>query len=341
MFNKFIIYKDNLINNVKQVKLNNPNSKICAMVKADAYGVGDKQVVSILNDYIDCYGVACFFEACKIKRYTNKKILIVGALEHGKLDSKFSYTCHSLKDIDYLIKQNRRFNIHIKINTGMNRFGFNSIKQFKIALNKILNSKLKLEGVFTHFATGDNFVKTQYNKFNKYILVLNKYPFKPIIHADNSIVQKTQNHNLDMVRVGFNLYNLNDYKYHSVVEIKSKVVQINRVKSGELVGYNYKFVANRSMEVAVVPFGYADGLDIRSVGLKLNVKNRLCKILNICMDCFMLDVTNLNIKKGETVYILNKLNSLKLFADYLNISEYQVMINFSKARADKLVVSAD
>ncbi|MBQ8615236.1 MAG: alanine racemase, partial [Clostridia bacterium] len=77
MFNEIIIHKSNLINNIKQVKFENPNSKVCAMVKANAYGVGDIEVVQILEDYVDFWGVACFFEAQKIKTFTNKPILIV------------------------------------------------------------------------------------------------------------------------------------------------------------------------------------------------------------------------------------------------------------------------
>ncbi len=157
MFNYIIINKDNLINNIKQVKANNPNSKICAMVKANAYGVGQTEVVQILGKYVDYFGVACFFEAESIKKCTNKKILIVGPLEKSCVDERFSYACHSLDDVEYLISTNKKINVHLKVNTGMNRFGICSIKEFKTAIKKIKKSNLILEGVFTHFATiGDS-----------------------------------------------------------------------------------------------------------------------------------------------------------------------------------------
>ena len=109
MFNKIIIHKNNLINNLKQVKQENPNSKICAMVKANAYGVGVEQVVQVLEEYVDFWGVACFFEAEKIKKLTNKQILIVGVLEKEFVDERFSYSCGSLEDIEYLINLSKPY----------------------------------------------------------------------------------------------------------------------------------------------------------------------------------------------------------------------------------------
>ena len=341
MFNYIIINKDNLINNIKQVKTNNPKSKICAMVKANAYGVGQTEVVEILDKYVDYFGVACFFEAVSVSKLTNKKILIVGALEKENVDEQFSYACHSLEDVEFLINTGKTICVHLKVNTGMNRYGFCTIKEFKTALRKIKKSNLILEGVFTHFATGDNYVDKQMDEFNEYLKILKRRKLKPLIHADNSFVQENLNHNLDMVRVGFCLYNQNDRKYKSVVEIKTQVVQINKVKKDDLVGYDYRCVANKKMKVAVLPVGYADGIDLRLIGFKLNINGEKCKILNICMDCCMVDVSDVKIKKEDYVYLLNKDNPLKNYANYLNVSEYQVMCNFSKMRAVRLVSTSD
>lgn len=341
MFNKLIINSNNLINNIKQVKQNNPNSLICAMVKANAYGVGCNQVVQILNEHVDYFGVACFFEAENVSKFTDKKILIVGALDKENINEKFYYTCSSLDDLNFLIGTGKKIKIHLKINTGMNRYGFSSLKEFKSALKRILKSNLILDGMFTHFATTDEFVKTQNEIFCKYIQVVNSYNLNIIIHADNSAVQEKQNHNYNMVRVGFCLYNQNNNKYKPVVELKSKIVQINKIKKGELVGYDYHFVSNKKIKVAVLPIGYADGLDIKLIGCTIKVGDVDCKILNICMDCCMMDITKTKLKKEDYVYLINKDNPLKNFANYLSVSEYQIMCNFSFARADRLVMSSN
>lgn len=338
MFNSFIVSRNKLINNIKQVINKNPNSKICAMVKANAYGVGIENVVPILNNYVDFYGVACFFEAQRLRSYTNKKILIVGPLEYKNIRTDFSYKCSSLEDVKLLASLNKKINVHLKINSGMNRYGFKNIKEFISALKLIKSSRLYLEGVFTHFISNDKYVKKQIKKFNYYKKVVKYFGFKTMFHTDNSAVSLKHNHKLNMVRVGYNLFINNSCGFVSPVQIKCKIAQVNKININEYVGYNKTFKAPHNMQVAVVPIGYADGFSAKFVGKSLFFKNTFCKVLNVCMDCFMLDVTGLNVKKGTDIFVLNNINSLSNYAKHLNVSEYEVLANFSKVRANRLVL---
>lgn len=338
MFNEMIIHKSNLINNIKQVKGENQNSKICAMVKANAYGVGLNEVVLNIDKFVDFYGVACFFEAKNVSKLTKRPILIVGSLEKDCVDKNFSYTCSTLDDIEFLTNLNCSIKIHLKINTGMNRFGFKDIREFKKALRLIKNSCLIFEGIFTHFATADEKVVEQMNLFLKFVNVARSFGFNPIVHADNSIVNEKFNHHLDMVRIGFNLFNRENGWFVPVVEIKSRIAQVQSVKKGELVGYDYRFVAKKNMKVAVIPFGYADGFDLKYIGKNIDVAGETCSVLNICMDCFMLDITNVDVKKGDEIYLVNKFNSLNSYAEYAETSVYEVMCKFSHARVDRTVI---
>ncbi len=334
MFNSFLVSSENLIKNIKYIRLKNPNSKICVMVKANAYGVGVKFVVKTIDRYVDFYGVSNEQEARQVAKFSKKKILIVGALPY-RIDGRFSYTCHSIDDIIRLVKKDKEYNIHLKINSGMNRFGFKSAREFSRALKLIKNSKLKIEGIFTHFATADEYMHVQFSQFLKFVKMVKKKDFNPIIHADNSIVSEIENHGLDMVRVGFSLYNKSSKNFSPVVKIKTKIVQVNMVRAGELVGYNYIFVAKKNMRVGIIPIGYADGFDLSYIGLKLNLNGNLCKVLNICMDCFMVDLTDTKLKKGDSIYILDDTTPLKTYADYSNSSEYEVMTKFSQIRANR------
>ncbi len=336
MFNKVIIHKDNLINNIKQVKTENSNSKICAMIKANAYGVGDRQVVQILEEYVDFWGVACFFEANRIRKITNKKILIVGVIEKDFVDDRFSYSCGDLDDVMFLIGLKKNINIHLKVNSGMNRYGFKDMGEFKKALSLISNSNLNLEGLYTHFATRDENVQKQMRVFKKFVVLTKKFGFDPIVHADNSFVNEKFNHNLDMVRVGYSLYARSDGWFLPAIEIKSEVVKIQKVKKGELVGYDYRFVAKNDMNVAIIPLGYADGFDLKCVGMELNINNKKCKVINVCMDCFMLDVSQVEIKKGDEVFLINKFNPINLYSDHLETSGYEILTKFSHIRADRI-----
>lgn len=340
MFNKILIDQQRLNNNIKQVILSNPNSKVCAMVKANAYGVGTKEVVKTIDEFVDFYGVACFFEYLCVRKFSKKPVLIVGELERQNLNEDVSYSCSCLDDVKFLAEQNRPFKIHLKINTGMNRFGFDDIVEFEKSLEIIQHSNLIFEGLFTHFATGDDYADVQFERFKKYIFMAKSYNFKPIIHADNSIVNENRNHNLDMVRIGYDLFLNDSEKFCPVTKIATKIVQVKMVKRGELVGYDYKFVAKKKMKVAVIPVGYADGFDCKYIGLKLTLNNKKCKVLNVCMDCFMLDITNTNLKKNDTIFLLDDVNNLKLFANYTKTSCYEVMCKFSHLRCERKLISS-
>ena len=126
--------------------------------------------------------------------------------------------------------------------------------------------------------------------------------------------------------------------FKPAVEIKSKIVQVNKLKKGDLAGYNYRFVANKNMSVAVVPIGYADGFGLEYIGLNLKINGASCKVLNVCMDCFFIDNTYSKLKKGDDIYLLNKNNTLSMFANYAKTSDYQVMTNFSHMRATRIVM---
>ena len=123
-----------------------------------------------------------------------------------------------------------------------------------------------------------------------------------------------------------------------VVSIKSQVVQVNKCVCGDIVGYNKRCVVTKPTKVAVIPVGYADGFLSSYIGLKIWVKGKLCEVLNVCMDCFMLDVSNLNIKKGDFVFLINKQNPLSKYSRYSNLSEYEVMCNFHNIRACKKLI---
>lgn len=338
MFNTFKILKENLINNIKQVKSKNPNSKICAMVKANAYGVGLEQVVPILEEFVDYFGVACFFEAQKVRNLSSKNILITGALEKDKVNLDFSYACGSIDEIKFLTLLDLPIKVHLKVNSGMNRYGFKQIKEFKQAILLIKKSKIQLKGIFTHFATADDFVNEQMKKFAQFIKTAKRLGVNAIIHTDNSFANENYNHGLDMIRIGFNLYNRTSDLYNSVVEIGSRVVNVCSVKKGEHVGYGNVGVCNKKRKIAIVPVGYADGFDAKYIGLNLDVGGKQCQVVNVCMDCFMLDITKTKIKKGDSVFILNKTNSLNKYANFINSSEYEIMTKFSNIRANREIV---
>lgn len=341
MFNKFMISKENLFNNLKQVKKNNPNSKICAMVKADAYGVGMCEIVKLLDNKVDYFGVACFFEAVEVRKLTDLPILIISPI--GEIDfelcEKFNIeiSINGIDDIKRIIKSNNKVGLHIKINSGMNRYGVKNESEYERMLKLIKKKNLPLKGLFTHFATKDDYVETQMKSFEEYLRIAKNFGLNPILHTDNSIVNLTSNHHLDIVRIGFNLYNKDENGFSPVVKIKSVIAHENFVHKGELIGYDKKYIADKNLRIGVVPVGYADGFLQGLKGFEIYNDGEFLSVLNICMDCFMLDISNTKLKVGDNIDILNHSNSLSRYAKYLNTNEYEIMTNFSKIRADRVI----
>lgn len=336
MLNTFFVSKSKLLCNLDIIKNKLKRQKICAMVKAKAYGIGTKHVVEILDKKVDFFGVANQSEAKEIKRISKTPVLIVGPLEK-QFCKDFSYTCSCIEDIKRIKRTNKPIKIHLKINSGMNRYGFSDIKEFERALKEIQNSNLIFEGMFTHFCTHDKFVNKQFRFFKQFVLLAKKCKFDPIIHCDSSFSAIHTNHKMDMSRLGFNLFDCSEFGFCEVCEIYSTVVQINKVKQNQHIGYNKQNGENEK-RIAVVPVGYADGFDMHLVGFNLDVGGINCKVENICMDCFLLDITNTEIKKGDIIQILGNRNSLKKYANYLMTHEYEVMCKLSHIRAKRKIV---
>lgn len=353
-FNKFIINKESLkFNALKIKKLIGPNSKLCSVVKAEAYGHGGVVVASALKDISDFFAVACFNEAMELRdRGISNPIIVLGIVpvEHIKycIFNDISVNISSneqllsyLKRIKELNIETSKLKIHLKINTGLNRLGFNNLSEFKKCLKLIRNyQEFYLEGIFTHFATKANdvnFIFEQYNMFQKYTdLVKDKCI---IIHNNNSYATlNLSKFNNSMVRCGYALYGW-EQGFKPVLKITTQIVQINNIKNGT-VGYDRTYVAH-NQKIAVVPIGYADGLDRRlSNNFSLLVNGKYAKIVgNICMDMCMIDVTNIqNVDVGTTVTVLgqdkDKCLSITNYAESLNTSPYEILLKFKSTRMD-------
>ena len=161
---EIVVSKKQLIKNIEEIKKIAKNKKICAMVKANAYGHGLENVVEKLRNSVDFFGVANINEALKIREICpNSKILIVGKTRFFKdcWENNLSFVIESFSQFENLmlqVKNNENYdciNIHIKINSGMNRLGISSVKEFKKIFEECEKNNINVEGVLTHFSTAD------------------------------------------------------------------------------------------------------------------------------------------------------------------------------------------
>ena len=346
----YIIDRSHLIHNIKCIKsLLNNNTKLCAIVKANAYGVGVKQVCECIIDYVDYLAVASVIEAREIRQFEAlKPIVVLGEVDDSDISYCVSHNVDiSISSVDRLrriikVLDNCTLNIHVKIDTGLNRYGIKEISQLKKIIAICKKSKcINLCGLMTHFATKSSdidFVDTQYNKF----ITFAKLTPNAICHCANSYATiHDQKYHLDMCRVGFYMYGMTESECQDllpVVSIKSKIMYIHNVKKSETIGYDRTFVADKDMTVAVVGMGYADGLNRRlSNNFCLLVKGEYVPIVgNICMDCCMVDCTGLKIHEGDLVTILgdddNKKITLCDHAKSAGTSEYEILLKFNQHR---------
>jgi alanine racemase len=350
-FNEYIVNTNQLIDNLNIIKSQiNTNTKFCAVVKGNAYGLGVKTVCESLKGKVDFFAVACLTEALKIREFDKEtKILILGLVDIDDLNiCNEKNISISIGDNEYLYKvKNTNISIHLQVNTGLNRFGYKTITEFKKALKYIDKNNLCLEGVYSHFATkfnDVNFINKQFFRFWQYKnLVKNN---NVIFHISNSFAITLNNgFNLDMVRSGFLLYGQTENKIgcKPILEIKSKIIHVFTAKRGETIGYDRTYKLTKNTKIGVIPIGYADGLN-RKLSNKFYVliKGCWCKIVGlICMDVFMVELSNVNVDVGDEVVILGKSGNnqitLQDYAKILDTTAYEVMLKFNYNRMNYLI----
>lgn len=352
-YTDFIVNISTIRRNILNIKnIIGADTRFCAVVKANAYSHGLIPVVRNICDMVDCFAVACLKEAMTIRLVDKETdIIILGRVEREDLvwckNHNVSVSVGSFEQLRDYGEDVKGVKIHLQVNTGLNRFGFRSIVEFKRTINYIDNSSLNLVGVYSHFATkaeDKSFIRRQNYKFIQFKNLLSDR--EVIFHIANSYATLfNSGYNYDMVRNGFLMYGYagDDIGNKPALEIVSRVIHIGKVRKGESIGYDRTCVADKNMSVAVVPVGYADGFDRRlSNKFFVLIKGKWCKVVGlICMDVFMVDITGLNVNIGDRVTLLGKDGdkelSLQSYADVLHSSPYAVLLGFDYRRMNYIL----
>ena len=317
---------------------------VIAVVKANAYGHGAGQVALALEDAgADVLACADIEEGHALRAAgVRGEILVFGALSVSDLDGLFE--CRLTPTISTpgaaravqaaAEKYKQRLRYHLKIDTGMNRLGFR-FDNLRRSLPELLTSaNLELAAVYTHFATADDPESPLFNqqrvRFERAIDEIEHLggPQKPAlrapggstrpdrspyIHAANSAALLRDSRVwYDRVRPGLLLYGLVPPPLASllpltpIMTLTSRIVAVKGVRTGEGVGYGVRFNAESATTIAIVPAGYADGLDLRLAGRgSVLIRGRRAPIVgSVCMDMLMADVTGLGVSPGDEVVII-------------------------------------
>ncbi|BCN31933.1 alanine racemase [Anaeromicropila herbilytica] len=343
-------------------KIIHENTKLMAIVKADAYGHGVIPVVRALDGIgIDAYGIAILEEGIEIREAGIKKpILILGytpspmyrdLVKYDITQAVFKYDM--AKEIsDAAVELGMEANIHIKLDTGMSRIGFSvSEESIETILDIAKLPNIKITGIFTHFACADEKDKASANRqlqrFNQFVKELEQKGLHiPMKHVSNSAgIIDMPEANLDMVRSGISTYGM--YPSDEVdksklplvpaLELKSNIVFIKEVPEGVGVGYNSTYVTTKTTKIATIPVGYGDGYPrgLSSKGRVLIHGKSAPIIGRVCMDQFMVDITDIpEAKEGDEVTLVgrdqNEFISVEELAGLSYSFNYEFVCNIGK-----------
>lgn len=348
MKTRLYISKENLKYNIEYIKNNiKADKKIIAMVKANAYGAGDVLVANYLQEIgITDFGVANIDEALRLRN--NKitgMILVTSVSTQDEIDLTIKNDISlSVSTLDNMIEINEKAKVlnsiakvHLKIDTGMTRLGFN-YNDLKEKMNDILKlQNICIEGIYTHLSCADideEYTNEQIKEFKSTLKMLEsdiKFKYVHLFNSDGTQNYENKVEDIDYshVRVGLMMYGYTK-NTKPVLKLTAPILHINDITKYTKVGYGGTFIAKPNMKIAVIKIGYADGLS-RSLSNKItvNVNGVDCPLIgNICMDMSMVDVTNVpNIKVNDEVVIWDYSNDLKEISKISNKIVYETISN--------------
>jgi Alr-MurF fusion protein len=335
----------------------NSDTKLMAMVKASAYGNGADEVTRLLEHHnVDYLAVAYSDEGVELRNAGIKLPIMVLNPEVSSFETMIRQNLEPEIYSMNLLKQllngfpksnanNHQLVIHLKIDTGMHRLGFEAqdISQLCILLNE--HPDVKVKSIFSHLASSEDakddvFTEEQITKFNElYAQISKSIGYSPLRHILNSSgITRFPQHQMDMVRLGIGLYGVDSSAlmqgHLEVVQtLKATISQIKKVLKGDSVGYNRRGKVEHDMRIATISIGYADGLD-RKAGYgnhSVALHGKRAPIVGtICMDMCMIDVTNIpEAQEGDIVEIFGKELPVQELAKTLGTIPYEIFTTIS------------
>lgn len=332
-----------------------PETKMMVMVKAFGYGNGGFEIAKLLEHHkVDYLGVAFADEGISLKNAGIRMPIMVLNPENSSFESIIQhqlepeiYSLKGLKAFLKIAKQKKmhHFPIHIKLDTGMHRLGFEEEQLDELISILKSNKSIAVKSILSHMATSDDlqnldFALFQINLFEELSLkIIEELKINPIRHLLNtSGISNFPAAQYNMVRLGIGIYGVsndpNEQKYlQNVGALKSVISQIRTINVGESVGYGRRFIATKTSKIATIPIGYADGISRlwgNGVGY-ITINNLIAPIIgSICMDMLMVDVSGVNCNEGDTVIIFGENPTVTYMAEKQQTIPYEILTSISQ-----------
>ena len=349
------INKENLIKNLQKIRSINQN--IICVIKDNAYGLGIENIFPILlENNCNYFAVAYIEEAIKIEEILKNfekekkinfsenrkiKIMALNYIEPKNLkyviENNVELTIFNFPQLSDYLKildkffENTVLKIHIKINSGMNRLGFNENEILKL-IEKIKkyeinskNNKLEIISIFSHISDAENQIETekQVEKYQNILKIFDenniKYRYRHL-QASPLLFKYGQKYNYDFARVGMALYGIEPLSYDvrllDVITVKSQIINIRNVKKNDKISYGSKGIVNRDSKIGIVSIGYAHGFQKQienSEEAYVLINGKKAKIVGeICMDMIFIDLTDIeNVEVNDEVVIVGSQKNIE------------------------------
>ena len=344
-----------LVQNLKKIRSTlNPGVKTMAVVKAFGYGTGSYEMANLLQEQgIDYLTVAFADEGVALRNAGITVPIMVMNAEPGTFDVLTNHLLepelYSFSILDAFLKHLEKeglakYPVHIKIDTGMHRLGFEKA-EWQVMAEKLKTDLVHVRSVFSHLAAAedsseDEFTKQQALAFEEACTIIhNQIKHNFLRHLSNSSgILRHQELQYDMVRAGIALYGFagksSTLELQEVMRLRTTIAQIKSLMPGETVGYNRKGKITRPSVIATIRIGYADGYprQLSNGKGKMIVKGKEVPVIgNVCMDMTMLDITDVpGVKEGDEVLVFGKERSLSILATEADTIPYEIMTGISQ-----------
>lgn len=331
-----------------------PETRIMVMVKAFSYGSGMAEIARILQFHkVDYLAVAVADEGIELRQAgIDVPIVVMNPEEHSfesmiefRLEPNI-YSDEIFDSFQRVLQQHAvvRYPIHLKLDTGMHRLGFDSADKIEQLVAKLLRQEqMVVRSVFSHLAGSDEAVHDEFTRsqvagfLELSSIIIRQLPYKVLRHILNSAgIERFPEFQFEMVRLGIGLYGVSscgNQEIKSISRLKTSISQIRQIRAGETVGYGRRGVADRDMQIAVLPIGYADGYDrglSNGVG-SVFIKGRFAPVIgNICMDMCMIDVTGLPVAIGDEVELMGEHVLVSDIANSIGTIPYEILTGISQ-----------
>ncbi len=366
--NTIEIIKNNLFHNLEYLSSLQEQAEMFPVLKSNAYGHGLKEICQILNETaIKMVAVDSFPEAQIVYKYFTGKVLILEemplkAYRYCKLN-RTEFVVYNDKTIKYLSRYGKKANIHLFVNTGMNREGIDDLGLFLVNNEKYIN-KVEIVGLCSHLAEADksnsDFNHIQEDWFLKNLEILHNNKIYPKwLHLGNSagafiLTNKIFNaFRPGLAFYGYNPFKPDDVNFESALNLKpalrvySTITTIRRLRAGERISYGDSFRLDDEATIATVPFGYFEGLDRRLSNCAKFLFNKNKEFFwvkiagKVCMNLTCINCQNREVEIGDKINIISEIrnmdNSVDNLSDKINMLNYEFLIRLNQGIKRKIV----